>query len=111
VYLFPRILALFSSQPYSRPVSDDEGKPTLAVHLTNTALQEAKGEENVRLLQELVGCRMFSVDSSDLGDQKLSQEHVNSIVDEVAMCLAETFKAAINSAVHFQVRSKIIKSV
>ena len=56
MHLYTRILALFSSTAYAAPSVEEEGSPSLSAHLTNTALQESHGEENVRLLQELVGC-------------------------------------------------------
>lgn len=111
VYLFPRILALFSSKPYKPPSEEDEGSENLSAHLTNTALQESHGEENVRLLQELVGCRIVS--KANLGDGAgeetvsypiLTQEDVDQIVDQVSMTIGNVFKAALNSGVHFQVR-------
>lgn len=110
VYLFPRILALFSSTPYSPPSEKDEGSETLSAHLTNTALQDSHGEENVRLLQELVGCRLVScVNSNDkegeetLDSPILTQNHVDEIIDQVSLTIGEVFEAGLNSGVHFQV--------
>jgi tubulin---tyrosine ligase len=97
------MLALFSAVPYSTPAEDEDSSIDLRPHLTNTSLQTYRGEEGVRLLNELVGCDMLC----DSGHQwKLAAEHVNYIVDQVADILAETFRAALeDSSVHFQVHS------
>ena len=108
VHLATRILTLFSSSPYTPPSPDQEASSDLAAHLTNTALQQAHGEENVRLLQELVGSNMYNSNSTEGRHCILSQEKVDSIVDSVATCIGEVFKAALNSAVHFQVRSGLL---
>lgn len=102
VQLATRILALFSSSAYKSPCPDDEASSNLSAHLTNTALQESRGEENVRLLQELVGCTIFPPDETSDQKRVLSQADVDSIVDNVATCIGEVFKAALNSAIHFQ---------
>ncbi|KZT06869.1 uncharacterized protein LAESUDRAFT_743194 [Laetiporus sulphureus 93-53] len=66
VYMYDRILALFSAVPYSNP---SEGKDSstssfineyLAAHLTNTSLQTERGEAGVRLLDELIGSHILS---------------------------------------------------
>jgi tubulin---tyrosine ligase len=105
VHLATRILALFSSSPYITPSSNQEASSDLSAHLTNTALQGSHGEENVRLLQELVGSNIYP--SNVTGDtmRLLTQKDVEIIVDDAATCIGEVFKAALNSAVHFQVRS------
>jgi tubulin---tyrosine ligase len=105
VHLATRILALFSSSPYTPPSSDQEASSDLSAHLTNTALQQAHGEENVRLLQELVGSNMYNSNATKGRHCLLTQKNVDSIVESVAACIGEVFKAALNSAVHFQVRS------
>ncbi|EJF66606.1 hypothetical protein DICSQDRAFT_123228 [Dichomitus squalens LYAD-421 SS1] len=68
VYVYERILALFSAVPYVPPKSVDgeQGTPSidLAPHLTNTSLQTERGEAGVRLLDELVGCHILSGGSS-----------------------------------------------
>ena len=102
LYVYTRALALFSSKPYSAPeCSDDEGTDIdLAPHLTNTSLQIHRGEETVRLLDELVGCQILSGN----GDRtKLSTEHVKTIQSQVCDILADTFRAALETPVHFQV--------
>jgi len=105
LYLYTRILALFSAVPYSSPLAgeDENLSIDLTPHLTNTSLQTHRGEEGVRLLDELVGCDILS-DSEH--QWKLTAEIVSSIIDQVAATLAETFKAALgDSSVHFQVHS------
>ncbi|KAI0724450.1 hypothetical protein C8T65DRAFT_691499 [Cerioporus squamosus] len=69
VYMYDRILALFSAVPYNPPSKqsgDGEaaGELDLAAHLTNTSLQQERGEEGVRLLEELVGCHILSAPHS-----------------------------------------------
>nr|GAT49776.1 predicted protein [Mycena chlorophos] len=103
VYLFDKILALFSAEPYSRPVAgeDGDGEPlpfNLLPHLTNTSLQTERGDENVRLLDELVSCRILSSDT----EVRFTQEDKQDIVDQIATVLAETFKAAVQNPTHFQ---------
>lgn len=74
----------------------------LSPHLTNTALQENADESSVRLLKELVGCDILS--GSQSNNSAFSLEDLRDIEDQVADVLAETFKAALASAVHFQAR-------
>ncbi|KAG8785104.1 hypothetical protein FRC15_001975 [Serendipita sp. 397] len=102
VHLFTRILALFSSVEYSHPSAEMEGSSRLSAHLTNTALQAQHGEENVRLLQELVGSRLFSASSQNVETARLTQGDVDFIIDEVAASLGEVFRACLTSPVHFQ---------
>jgi len=102
VYLFPKILALFSSVPYSRPSlqeGEHEATMDLQAHLTNSALQTKLGEENVRLLTELVGSTVLS----GAERRKFTEEDVMSLIDQVAVILGEVFKPGLDSAVHFQV--------
>ncbi|KAI0321720.1 TTL-domain-containing protein [Amylostereum chailletii] len=106
LYLYTRILALFSSKPYGSPMPTDENDPTsidLAPHLTNTSLQTHRGEEGVRLFDELVGCHVLSNGSAEgLEPCQLTAKHVTDIQDQMAGVLAETFKAALETPVHFQ---------
>lgn len=115
LYLYPRILALFSALPYSPPaiIASEDGTRLpvdLTPHLTNTSLQTHRGEEGVRLLDELVGCRILS--SSDARgnngneDMKLTVHDIAAIQDQIADVLSETFKAALETPVHFQVSSR-----
>jgi tubulin--tyrosine ligase len=102
VYLFPKILALFSSVPYSRPSireGQDETTIDLRAHLTNSALQTELGDENVRLLTELVGSTILSGTER----RKFTEEDVARLIDQVAIVLGEVFKPGLDSAVHFQV--------
>ena len=102
VYLYTRILALFSSVPFVLPETGDSN-PSLAPHLTNTSLQTDRGEAGVRLLNELVGCQILSSG----WDRKLMEEDVNDLVNQIGEILSETFKAALENPVHFQVISRL----
>ncbi|KAG6850836.1 hypothetical protein H0H93_008139 [Arthromyces matolae] len=99
VYLYDRILSLFSSVPYISPV--DASTIDLTAHLTNTSLQTHKGEENVRLFNELVGCRIFSPNGEET-PEKLTQGDVTEVIRQMGEALGETFKAALANPVHFQ---------
>lgn len=100
VYLNPRILALFSSAPYDSPhVSSEDETMDLSPHLTNTCLQTDHSEDNVRLLDELVGCQMLSLPEQTC----FSAHHVTSLTEQVTKILADTFEAAMQNPVHFQV--------
>lgn len=91
--------------PSSEPV-DDPNNMDLAPHLTNTALQDDVHESSIRLLKELVGCNILSGSDSNT---ILQLEDVQNIEDQVSAILAETFKAALASAVHFQVLDYLSK--
>lgn len=117
LYLYPQVLALFSAVPYSVPIStdsvnDDSSHPVvdLTPHLTNTSLQTHRGdsEEGIRLLDELIGCSVFST-SNAVGSNSqhgliFTADDVATIKDQMAIALSETFKAALEMPVHFQVR-------
>ncbi len=112
VYLYERILALFSAAPYASPTSPEEGDRTpidLSPHLTNTALQKDHGEQNVRLLEELVGCHIFCDASGN--DLRLTTDDVNNIIEQMSAVLAESFQAAIQNPVHFQVKFLLAKQL
>ena len=98
VYLYTRILALFSSEPFVLPEAGDSD-PSLAPHLTNTSFQTDRGEAGVRLLNELVGCQILS---PGLG-RKFMEEDVKDLTNQMGEILSETFKAALENPVHFQV--------
>jgi tubulin--tyrosine ligase len=105
VYLYTRILALFSAVPYVEPGFDSTGHEMpidLAPHLTNTSLQGHRGEDGVRLLEELVDCRILSRSLED--DAKFTKADVNDIVRQIVDIIAETFKAGLETPIHFQVR-------
>ena len=98
VYVYTRILALFSSEPFALPETGDSN-PSLTPHLTNTSLQTDRGEAGVRLLDELVGCQILSPG----WNRKLTGENVKELVNQTGEILSETFKAALGNPVHFQV--------
>jgi len=100
LYLYTRVLALFSSKPYTPPAPVADGAIDLEPHLTNSSLQTHRGEEGVRLLDELVGCHITSGGGPS---SVLTQGHLENIQDQMADTLSETFKAAIQSPIHFQV--------
>ncbi|KAJ7275351.1 tubulin-tyrosine ligase family-domain-containing protein [Mycena haematopus] len=105
VFLFDKVLALFSAVPYVRPSAkeDKDGDPLpvdLGPHLTNTSLQAERGEEGVRLFSELVSCQILS--GPDNTRTKFSTEDMQAIIDQMVRILAETFKAALENPIHFQ---------
>ena len=76
----------------------------LASHLTNTSLQTPSlsnpdPNDNVRSFSELVGCHVLS----EAGPTVISAEDIQNITDQVCEVLAGTFKAALESPIHFQV--------
>ena len=108
VYLYNRVLALFSSAPYVAPSSDQDSLPLdLTPHLTNTSLQISCGDDNVRLLDELVGCHMLSGEPNAI----LRSSDIDTIIIQMRDVLADTFKAALQNPVHFQVRSCVMTSL
>ncbi|KAA1468680.1 tubulin-tyrosine ligase [Dentipellis sp. KUC8613] len=102
LYFYDRILALFSSEPFGVPVAEEDGPSSLSLapHLTNTSLQTHRGEEGVRLLDELVGCKILSGDEQER--LTLTAEHLVDIQNQIADVLGETFRAALGTAIHFQ---------
>ncbi|KAG6832481.1 hypothetical protein H0H92_001527 [Tricholoma furcatifolium] len=98
VYLYERILALFSAVPYADPVDADH--LDLTPHLTNTSLQTHMGEEGVRLFSELNGCRILS--SNEDKSATFTSEDITEIIKQTADVIGETFKAALENPVHFQ---------
>ncbi|KAJ3750194.1 tubulin-tyrosine ligase [Lentinula detonsa] len=100
LYLYNRVLALFSSVPYSVPNAQDDFQVDLTPHLTNTSLQTHRGEEGVRLLDELVGCHILSENSEH--HPILTSEDVSDILRQIAVVLADTFKAALENPINFQ---------
>lgn len=95
--------------PYALPTGDGDSaegrtKVDLTPHLTNSSLQTHRGEEGVRLLSELVGCNVLSHQDAD-SSLTLTSEHIDGIIKQMGDVLAETFKAAVNAPIHFQVRS------
>lgn len=121
--MYTRILALFSAIPYSPPATleslDEEGadnvglstlNANLAAHLTNTSLQTERGEAGVRLLDELAGSHVLPLKRLTDGQSQakvdydtLTARDIEDLKAQIADVLAETFKAAIDTSVHFQV--------
>lgn len=107
--MYDRVLALFAAVPYVSPTkgkdSDDEahGNVDLTPHLTNTSLQSDRGDEGVRLLDELSGCHILSGGNSDHG-ALFTPEDIEDLKVQMSTVLAETFKAAIEMPIYFQVR-------
>ncbi|KAI6153449.1 tubulin-tyrosine ligase family-domain-containing protein [Pisolithus tinctorius] len=98
VYMYRRMLALFSCEPYDLPRRGND--KYLLPHLTNTSLQIHRGEEGVRLFDELIGCHILS---GSRGDLLLSELDIADIKEQMARILADVFKAAVEQPVHFQV--------
>ncbi|KAL0580313.1 putative tubulin--tyrosine ligase pby1 [Marasmius crinis-equi] len=99
LYLYDRILALFSSKPYQHP-DLHQNEIDLACHLTNTSLQAHRGEEGVRLMNELVGCRVLS--HSGETRRTFAEEDVANITSQMLHVLRETFEAALRDPINFQ---------
>jgi tubulin--tyrosine ligase len=109
LFMYDRVLALFAAVPYVNPTkreggNDDEpGNIDLTPHLTNSSLQFDRGDEGVRLLDELSGCHILSGD--DRGSRVLfTPEDIEDLKVQMGAVLAETFKAAVEMPVYFQVR-------
>lgn len=105
MYLYTRILVLFSAVPYVEPGFDStrhEKPMDLAPHLTNTSLRGHHCDDGVRLLEELIDCRTLSKGLED--NAKLAKTDVDDIVSQIVDILAETFKAGLETPIHFQVR-------
>lgn len=81
--------------------SDSGQAVPLTPHLTNTSLQTHLGEENVRLLDELIGCHILSGGKESSNDV-LSAVDVALIKQQIVNTLSETFRAALNQPIHFQ---------
>ena len=84
--------------PYTSPSSASD--LDLRPHLTNTCLQDDHDERNVRLLDELVGCRLLSSSS----EVCFAESDKVSLMNQMEEILANTFEAAVQNPVHFQVR-------
>jgi len=85
------------------PVPAADHAIDLAPHLTNSSLQTQRGEEGVRLFDELIGCHILSCGANaPCGGSILTSDHLTNIQDQIADTLAETFKAALQSPIHFQ---------
>uniref|UniRef100_A0A0W0G2P6 Tubulin-tyrosine ligase n=1 Tax=Moniliophthora roreri TaxID=221103 RepID=A0A0W0G2P6_MONRR len=98
LYLYARVLALFSATPYEEPGSHN-GTIDLSCHLTNTCLQvNDHGQEGVRLLDELEGCHVLS----EPGDIIFTEDDISELKNQMRTVLAETFNAALRDPVNFQ---------
>ena len=88
--------------PYASP-HEEAGPMDLSAHLTNTSLQVERGEAGVRLLDELIGCNVLSgLDRTD-ENGTLTKSDLEDIKTQMADVLGQTFEAALDMSVHFQV--------
>ncbi|KAG2077141.1 TTL-domain-containing protein [Suillus decipiens] len=107
LFMYDRVLALFASVPYASPMKKGDVNNAalenidLTPHLTNTSLQIDRGEEGVRLLDELSGCHILSGHGTDCG-ALFTPEDIENIKVQMSSVLAETFKAALEMPIHFQ---------
>ncbi|KAI6005236.1 tubulin-tyrosine ligase family-domain-containing protein [Pisolithus orientalis] len=92
------VVASGALRPYDLPRRGND--KYLLPHLTNTSLQIHRGEEGVRLFDELIGCHILS---GSRGDLLLSELDIADIKEQMAWILADVFKAAVEQPVHFQV--------
>ncbi|KAF8324563.1 tubulin-tyrosine ligase family-domain-containing protein [Cantharellus anzutake] len=109
LFVDENILVLFAGSPYELPSSPNgEQDVDLKAHLTNTSWQKVTSENpdpnrNVRTLQEMIGCRILSGPPSNSFEHScLSEENVQDIIDQVCEILADVFRAALETSVHFQ---------
>ena len=102
-------MALFAGADYVEPQRTRfAGGMDLRAHLTNTSLQfptpdNPDPNDNVRLLSEMIGTPILSFGSG--GERTLTDRDVESITQMVYQTLADTFSAALESPIHFQVRT------
>ncbi|OJA10767.1 hypothetical protein AZE42_00319 [Rhizopogon vesiculosus] len=107
LFMYDRVLALFAAVPYVNPTKregDNDVAPgdiDLAPHLTNTSLQSDRGEEGVRLLDELSGCHILSGNNRDRR-ALFTPEDIENLKVQMSTVLAETFKAALEMPIYFQ---------
>ncbi len=114
VYFYDRILALFSSKPYTSPFAlDSSDEPTdISAHLTNTSLQKERGEAGVRLFDELIGAHILSKPGHtstepQRGEDKniiFTETDAADVKKQISELLRDSFLAALGMSVHFQVR-------
>ena len=105
VFLYEHVLALFSSEPFeSLGCAADSQTIDLRPHLTNTCLQGDPKDASVLLLRELVGSTLLGSMFDDPVNPSFTEKDLESIMDQISGALAETFKAALQMPVHFQVR-------
>lgn len=96
MYLYDRVLALFSGTPYSSPTTNTIGD--LSAHLTNTCLQTEGNEGCVRLLSELATHPVLSDEGRILTEQDTAD-----ILIQISQVLSDAFMAALQSPAYFQV--------
>ncbi|KIK94873.1 hypothetical protein PAXRUDRAFT_141986 [Paxillus rubicundulus Ve08.2h10] len=95
VFMYEHILALFSAEPYRSPTrSSNDSEVFLTPHLTNTSLQTHRGEDGVRLFDELNGCHILSGDQNS-GSFVLDTLAIAEVKRQIAGALSETFRAAL----------------
>ena len=99
------MLALFSAVPYTPPTPEliASEQTDLSAHLTNTSLQVERGEAGVRLLDELIGCHILGQAELTDGEDILTEDDLEDLKFQMAGTLGETFNAALDMSVHFQV--------
>jgi len=107
LFMYDRVLALFAAVPYVGPTKregsndDAPGNIDLTPHLTNSSLQFDRGDEGVRLLDELSGYHILSGDNR--GSRVLfTPQDIEDLKVQMGAILAETFKAAVEMPVYFQ---------
>ncbi|BGO99256.1 putative tubulin--tyrosine ligase pby1 [Rhodotorula toruloides] len=109
VYVHHPFLALFASSPYSPPSLDDEAERTgefdLSAHLTNTCLQTSVlGEEAPTVsVSTLQGMADKVILGGSHEGEKLGEERIAKIEEDVRETVAEVFKAAVGAGSSFQV--------
>ncbi|TIA90700.1 hypothetical protein E3P99_01427 [Wallemia hederae] len=94
VYMPKSILALFASEPYSRPNEDQN----LLSHLTNSCLQGSNMDRDtfVKSLQELEGCYTSS-------GAQITASQIEGWLDSASKVIGQAVRGAVESAsVHFQ---------
>lgn len=84
VYVYDRMLMLFSSEKYINPNKDvkfdDDGIMEMTGHLTNTCLQDSTDEKVVE----------------EFRDSSLSDSMKKNILNQIHLIVADLFKAAVN---------------
>ncbi|OCH96508.1 tubulin-tyrosine ligase [Obba rivulosa] len=98
IYMYTRMLALFSATPYVALTADRDGgddfdvNEDLAAHLTNTSLQTERGEAGVRLFDELIGCHVLSP-SPATADEHSAQAAHSKPQPQVSRAMGEALDA------------------
>lgn len=117
LYVYTDMLALFAGADFELPGAshgemddDDAAIQDLAAHLTNTCLQsDQSAKESVFLLRDLLGKHILSPTShKEVG--QLSLQQIDHIIDDIGETVAETFRAGLGMANHFQVSLHLLSS-